>query len=378
MNMTDYQDIIHHIQTISPQPINLSLERIHRIADKMDLLKPTCPVITVGGTNGKGTLVAMLEQIYLNDHYKTAVFTSPHIHSHTELFRIMGNDVSPQQLAIALKKVEQYRGSTLLTEYEFLMLAGLTIFKQEHPDIIILEVGLGGRDDVTNIIDPNLAIITNVALDHCQWLGPDRECIGAIKSGIFRRNIPLIYGEKNPPSSIVSAAKALNTPLHIITKNVALFAAKQLQHKLPISTEVTPKPNLPGRFQIIKTPTLQIRDVAHNPAAALYLAKKLKQLKHKGPITAIFSMYADKDINGTAQPLKPFITTWHIAELNHPRHAPLNMLEAALAGETVTTHSSITKAYQYAITAQQPNELLLCFGSFSVLQALDQVDWDDT
>jgi dihydrofolate synthase/folylpolyglutamate synthase len=369
-----YQNQITHIQTVSPRPIDLSLERIRAVANKMHLQQPTCPVMTVGGTNGKGTMVATLEQIYLQQHYKTAVFTSPHIHLHTELFRLNGQDISQQQLIDALKSVEAHRGSILLTEYEFLMLTGLIIFKKTKPDIILLEVGMGGRDDVTNIIDPDLAIITNVALDHCQWLGNDRESIGAIKAGIFRKNIPLLFAEKNPPQSVINTAKYLNTPLHIVTEDTALFAAQQLQHKLPITTTKSPDPSslkLPGRFQIINTPTLQIHDVGHNPAAADYLVNKLKRLNHKGPIKAIFSMFGDKDIVATVKPLKKLIDAWHIAELSHPRKASISQLQSALTGEIISTYDSIADAYQQAIKKQQPNELLLCFGSFQVLKEID-------
>ncbi|PHQ79748.1 MAG: bifunctional tetrahydrofolate synthase/dihydrofolate synthase [Coxiella sp. (in: Bacteria)] len=394
-----FDDYLLHITTLSAKPIDLSLTRVQHVANLMNLLELNhCPVITVGGTNGKGSTVAMLEAIYRQANFKTAVFTSPHIHCPTELFRINGTNVSKEQLCAALAAVEQARQSTLLTEYEFYMLAALWLFKQSAPDIVILEVGLGGRGDVTNIIDPSLAIITNVALDHCQWLGNDREAIGAIKSGIFRDGIPIVIGERHPPQSVLKRAPQayrlgrdfdfastdsgwrwhcadINLPnlprSQLIMDNAAtaLMAVACLHPdflKQPLPHPVT----VPGRFQLIHTPCLQIHDAAHNPAAAHMLAKQLTHFNHPGKIKAVFSMYADKDIDATVNALEGHIDQWYVAPLNHQRGATLPQLETALSKQTYLTFNSITTAYDNAIAQRHETDLLLAFGSFQVLSEL--------
>jgi dihydrofolate synthase/folylpolyglutamate synthase len=392
----NYHNIIKHIQSQNPKLIDLSLERVQKIAVIMDLLEPNCPVITVAGTNGKGTTIAALEQIYRNAGYKTAVFTSPFIFERTELFRLNGKDVNQQQLSDALNQVENYRGTTPLTEYEYLILAGLLIFKSALPDIILLEVGLGGRDDVTNMIDPDVAILTNVALDHCQWLGNTREVIGEVKAGIFRENIPIILGEEHPPQSVINSAHKLTQTIYkyendfnypdflpqILNENsyypqesiaCALQAATCLQNLLPIKTLILDcnKLILPSRFQIIREPFLQIIDAAHNPAAARFLAKNIEKLNHKGPIKALFSMFADKDINNTVKELNHVIDEWHIAPMAHPRAASLKQLTAALNNTHYFIYDNLQSAYDTLFQNHKDNNLAVITGSFQVIAALN-------
>lgn len=381
------------IQAITQQStlINLSLSNIHRIARKLALLQSDCPVITIGGTNGKGSTVHALQHIYQLNHYRVGTFTSPYMHAPTELIRLNNIPISEEMLLSRLKQIDQARGDIPLTEYEFLFLAALLFFKQAQPDVIILEVCMGGRDDVVNIIDPDCAVITNVALDHCQWLGNTRDEIGAIKAGIFRENIPIILGEENPPQCVLDAAYKqttqvyqlgtafykpnINTPLYPENIAVALQATDVMSHRLPLNiaaidtlSSLTP---LPGRCEQRDTPGPQIRDVTHNPAGAKRLAEFLSQYNDKQPIHAVFSMYQDKAIKETVRPLLDKITHWHIAPLQHPRGATLANLEATLPAHQTSTYETITQAYEAAIT-QQPG-LLLVFGSFQVLAEIDSI-----
>ena len=407
-------DKIHYIQSINSKPIDLTLERIMKVAKRLQLLDFSCPVITVGGTNGKGTTVATLETIYRHANYKTATFTSPHIHSHTELIRLNGKNISAVQLENALDNIDANRNKILLTEFEFITLAALWLFKQQQPDIIILEIGLGGRDDAVNIIDADVAIITNVALDHCQWLGNDRESIAAIKAGIMRKDKVVILGEYQPATTLLHYAKDLHVdckqlgidfdytvkdtvwawsnqqqiltdlPLpNFILDNVAtaIMAVEILQPKLPIPhfkkvlRHVLPKLMLPGRMQILTTPCLQIFDIAHNPAAAIKLTEKLATLPNKGKTYAVFSMFADKNIANTIKPFKNLVNVWSIAKLQHPRAANLTQLQQAFIDNQITvfkTYKNIELAYQDRLANVTINDRVLIFGSFSVLHEIEK------
>ena len=405
-------DKIKYVQNINPKPIELTLERITIVAEKLQLLHFDCPVITVGGTNGKGSTVATLESIYHALGYKTAVFTSPQIISHTELIRLNQKNITDQQLSATLDIIEASRGEILLTEFEFMTLAALWLFKQMAPDIIILEVGVGGRDDAVNIVSADLAVITNIALDHCQWLGNDRHHIAKIKAGIMRKNKTLIIGETHPPTILFNYAQELsvnvqqlgkdfsyqthnstwtwrnntyrleNLPLpNFIVENIAtaimairmLFPELSAKKLTGILKNILPKLSLPGRWQIKNKPCLQIFDVAHNPAAAIQLARKLTTLQITGKVHAIFSMFSDKDIANTIKPLQPHIDSWHIATLSHSRAATLQQLQQALQTnhiEAIKEYQTIDTAYQAVLKQVKQPDLILVFGSFQVLNAV--------
>ncbi len=406
-------DKINYIQSIHNKPIDLSLERIKLVAKRLQLLHFNCPIITVGGTNGKGTTVATLEQLYLTSGYCTGTFTSPQIHTATELIRINGINVTEEKLEQTLDTIDITRKKILLTEFEFMTLAALWLFKEANLDIIILEVGLGGRDDAVNIIAADITIITNVALDHCQWLGNDRESIAKVKAGIMRRNKVTILGERDPAKNLLLYAKNLDVstkqlgkdfdyvinkntwtwtsaqqnlidlPLsNFITENIAsaIMAIIILQEKLPISKlqktlqKTLSQLSLPGRMQTLNYPCLQIFDVAHNPAAALKLAEKLKNLPKQGKTYAVFSMFTDKDIANTIKPFKNLIDKWHIAKLKHPRAANLSQLQKAFALqkiEQVKHYNDINTAYHAVLKMVKPKDYIIIFGSFATLHEIE-------
>lgn len=359
---------------LNNKTIHLSLDHITQAAKRLNLLAPKATVITIGGTNGKGSTLVALEQLCLKANYKIGTFTSPYFESPAETIRINGQQISEQQLTAAETDILNTCKDIPLTEYETLTLCALLLFKQIELDFIILEVCMGGRDDAVNIIDADLAIITNVSLDHCDYLGNTREEIGAIKSGIFRQNQTVIIGEKNPPQSVLEHANHLNIKPKLLDRNfnfshtpcdnisTAVMAAKHL--KIPITT--LPSINLPGRFQVVTTPCLQIFDVAHNPAATKRLAKQLNNFKKDREISAVFSMFGNKDIANTIKPLKYLIRDWHIAELEHPRAAGLIQLETAFQQNKLTNYtaySDIHTAYHAAIKNTK-DDIVLVFGSF--------------
>ncbi len=403
---------IKYIQSLHNKPIDLTLTRIAKVVKILGLLPLSCPPIVVGGTNGKGSTVATLESIYLANDYQVGTFTSPHIHQHTELIRINGNDVAVAQLQYALDIIDAKRGNTLLTEFEFMTLAALWLFKQTTLDVIILEVGLGGQDDAVNIVNADVAVITNVALDHCQWLGNDRDSIGKIKAGIMRPGKTAILGEYNPPESLLQFAKAQKVNLkqlgqdfdytvngdtwtwqggkqtlsslplpNLILTNVAaaIMVVTTLMPRLPINylaatlKKLLPRLNLPGRLQILEKPCMQIFDVAHNAAAAKKLAEKLGSVQVKGSTHAVFSMFTDKDIDNTIKPLTNLIDVWHIAELLYSRAAHLMQLQQVLRNNQISrvlVYKNINAAYQATLNQVDANDAVIVFGSFQVLNEI--------
>lgn len=403
---------IKDIQSLSGKRVDLTLTRVAEVAKTLKLLPFSCPIIVVGGTNGKGSTVATLESIYLDNNYQTSTFTSPHIHEHTELIRINGNDITATQLQQALDIIDASRGKVSLSEFEFITLAALWLFRQIASDVVILEVGLGGQDDAVNIVDADVAVITNVTLDHCQWLGNDRNSIGKIKAGIMRPDKIAISGEYDPPESLLQYAKARRVKLkqlgkdfdyivngdswtwqaenqtlsdlplpNFVLENIAaaIMVVTTLMPKLPIHSlaktvrKILPRLFLPGRMQMLKKPCQQIFDVAHNPAAASKLAEKLASLTVEGKTHAVFSMFADKDIEHTIKPLRHLIDIWHIAKLQHPRAAPLPQLQQALQNNQISSiisYENISAAYQATLNQAIRVDVVIVFGSFQVLNEI--------
>ena len=373
----------------NPCKIDLTLDRIRAVASALDLLNPACPVITIGGTNGKGSTVHALNHIYRRNDYKTASFTSPYFHCPTELIRLNDQPISTNDCLQILTLIDEAKQSHHLTEYEYLFLVALYYFREQQPDVLLLEVGLGGRDDITNIMDANCTAITSVSLDHCEWLGNDRESIGAVKAGIFRKNTPVVLGESQPPKSVLAAAEQLNAPVkqlgidfelpdlqNAYPENLAtaICIADTMKDQLPVAIEprdaLSDLPPLKGRYQIKTDPCQQCWDVAHNPAASTRLAAYLQSRYTDQSIHAVFSAFADKDIQGVVHPLLGLIDQWHIAELQHDRAASIETLKHALADQPITINDSIQSAYRHALTKQP--DLLLVFGSFAVLAELDK------
>ena len=211
-------DWLHYIEALHPNNIELGLERVKKIAERADLLQFNCPVIIVGGTNGKGSCIAILQAIMQAAGLKVATYTSPHILHFNERIQIGGQPVDDETLCTAFRMIQSQLHGTQLTFFEFTTLAALWCFQQVQLDVLLLEVGLGGRLDAVNIVEPNISVITTIDIDHIEWLGNDREAIGHEKAGIFRRNKFAVCGDADPPQSVKNRAEALALKLHSLTQ----------------------------------------------------------------------------------------------------------------------------------------------------------------
>ena len=392
-------DWLSYLEQIHPQQIELGLQRVRTVAERADLIQLPGIVITVGGTNGKGSTCAMLASIIQEAGYTTGVYASPHLLRYNERVQLNGVEVSDQDLCSAFAEIEQKRADISLTFFEFGTLAAFSIFKKYKPDVIILEVGLGGRLDATNIIDADVAVITSIDLDHCDWLGDTREAIAVEKAGIYRSRRPAINGEPQAPASLYATAQKIGASLYSVgeqfsylaTDNEWTFHGSRWQFKhlripvLPLQNAATvlatleqlslsiseaairaglAKAQLTGRFQTLqKNPTVII-DVAHNPHAARYLAQKLKE-QAAGKIIAVVGMLKDKDIEHTLQQIAPQISLWHLADLSGPRAASAHDLATFLPDTcNFICHQNVENAYHAALAQASANDLIIVFGSF--------------
>jgi len=404
--------------------IDLGLDRIKSVAQSLHLLTPAPFVITVGGTNGKGTTCRLLETILLNVGYRVGVYSSPHLLHYNERVRIQDQELPDEAHTASFAFIEQHKTESL-TYFEFSTLAALHLFKQAKLDVVILEVGLGGRLDATNIVDNDVAVITSIDIDHVDFLGVDREQIGFEKAGIFRAHKPAIIGEPNIPQRLLEHAKSLgcqiscrdqdwhfrlqaehwdwygqkgrleNLPLcQIPLANAATALATLEQLPFQISEQVIRQSlqevELVGRFQILKSDILFsladrcakaladfpqiIIDVGHNPHAAHYLAEKLTALKAKitGKIVAVCGILKDKDAQGVLSPLLPVIDEWHCVTLEGYRgqsgQALFVTLQQIAQGQSHQLHantaSSVALGVKQALATTTAHDVILVFGSF--------------
>lgn len=383
----------------------MGLERVSRVRDALALC-PVSPLIAVGGTNGKGSTCAMLESIYRHAGYHVAKYTSPHLLDYNERIQIDGDKVDDATLCAAFAAIESARADVPLTYFEFGTLAAVWIFQQALVDIIILEVGMGGRLDAVNAFDADVAIVTSIDLDHMDFLGDSREAIGKEKAGIFRSCRPAICGDADPPISLLEYANEYQVPLQIFRKDFdveiaarywtycegtqrlqklpmpalkgefqlqnaacAVLATRLLHERLPTSWQDVcsglERISLPGRFQKVSDfPEVRL-DVAHNPHAALALLQNLQASDHRGRTFAVFSMLADKDIEGVVRVLADHIDLWFIAGIQHPRAANVAQLQALIAPSgSVHVAKNIAEAFSMACEQASKNDRIIAFGSF--------------
>lgn len=393
--------------------IDMGLERIRKVAEGLDLLKPAPYVITVAGTNGKGSTCKLLETALLKAGLKVGVYSSPHLIHYNERVRIQGQAVGNTDLIATFDYIEQHKSASL-TYFEFGTLAALDLFRKAKIDVAILEVGLGGRLDATNIVDPDFAVITSIDIDHVEFLGDNREAIGREKAGIFRPNIPVVIGELDCPQSILdyakelqchvfrqdidwtfsvesdrlqwqSKAKSLTVPLPKIPQpNCATALAVLTQLPFELSNEIlaqaVAEAQMTGRFQLLgeqdfakfsqNRPLAQvIIDVGHNPHAARYLADCLTEwVQPHRKIYAVFSALVDKDLSGIVEPLEHLIDEWHCAGLQGYRgqssEEVKTKLLATLPNADATAYENVTKASQSLFEKATNRDVILVFGSF--------------
>ncbi|WP_027017190.1 bifunctional tetrahydrofolate synthase/dihydrofolate synthase [Comamonas composti] len=406
---------LSYCESLHPNNIALGLERVREVARRLKL-SFNCPVITVAGTNGKGSTCAMLEAVALQAGYRPGVFTSPHLVHFEERCRLGGEIVSAGQLLPHFDAVEQARveGSEVqLTYFEFTTLAILRIMSQSRLDLAILEVGLGGRLDATNIIDADCAVITSIDVDHVEFLGPDRESIGREKAGIMRAGRPVVVSDPVPPQSVIDHASALGADLwrfgrdfnfsgdkqqwawagrgrryaglaypalrganQLVNAAGALAALEAIRPQLPITAQAVrtglSMVELPGRFQIIPGQPALVLDVAHNPHSVAALTANLDAMGYFPCTHAVFGAMHDKDLAPMLAKVGPLIDRWYVTSLPTPRAEPARELaakiEAQLGGGgrevSVDCFDSPQQALDAAVAAADPADRIVVFGSF--------------
>lgn len=399
---------LSYLENLHSKAIDMGLERVSQVAARLDVLKPAPFVFTVAGTNGKGTTCRTLESMLMAAGYKVGVYSSPHLVRYTERVRVQNAELAESAHTAAFAEIEAARGDISLTYFEYGTLSALWLFKQAQLDVVILEVGLGGRLDATNIVDPDVAVVTSIALDHTDWLGPDRESIGREKAGIFRSGKPAIVGEPDMPHTIADVAQEKGALLqrrdvdwrYSVTESGWRFEdAKGALVNLPLPQ--VPQPNaatalaalrasgltvneqairdgiqqaiLAGRFQIVSESPRLILDVAHNPHAAAYLAGRLKSLPKTGRVLAVIGMLHDKDIGGTLACMESVVDSWYCAPLEGPRGATAEQLMQHLGqGQTF---ASVELAWRAAMADARPEDTVLVCGSFhTVAHVMDVMD----
>lgn len=398
-------------QQLHPATIELGLRRISNVLARTGWTRPRAPVITVGGTNGKGSCVALLDAVLRAQGYRVATFTSPHLIDYRERIRIDGAMVSEASLIAAFERAVDALGPDSLTFFEFNTLAALLVFETAVPDVIVLEVGLGGRLDSVNVVDPDVAVVVSIGLDHMDWLGPDVESIGREKAGIFRAGRPAVFGTPEPPQSVreraheigaqlkvrgtdfdgraASAAgwdftvddrvelaalplPSLPGPIQVANAATALMTLHQLRDRLPLSREAIVRglrsARLPGRFQ--RVPDARgfewVLDVAHNPAAAAMLAANLRALPVTGRTLAVCGMLGDKDVSGVIDTLRDAIDQWYAATSAGPRALDAAELSrrAGTAGVHLQPAGTVPEAMQSAAEVARAGDRIVVFGSF--------------
>ncbi|PBP83430.1 bifunctional tetrahydrofolate synthase/dihydrofolate synthase [Pseudomonas syringae] len=391
-------DWLSYIDSLHSQVIDMSLSRVESVADKMHIKKPAKFTFLIGGTNGKGTTCHAIEKILIYSGYTVGTFSSPHLHDYKETVRIQGNSVPESSFASAFHTINKARLETTLTPFEFNTLAALHIMKCEKVDVAIIEVGMGGRDDATNIVDADISVVTNVALDHEMWLGKDKESIGLIKAGIFRSDKPAIIGELYPPETLKKWATQIGSiplklgvdwdwqafentwsyqdeqgvinelplplmPISNMATALSALRASGLHFDPDAVKKMLATDNLPGRFQIIQGKPVVILDAAHNPHAAAYLAQRLKGLKVKGRFLIVIGVLIDKDIAGIIRELKSVASKWFCCGTSAgPRSSSANDISKYL--DVAGVYSNITAGWNAAREDAEEEDVIVICGSF--------------
>jgi dihydrofolate synthase / folylpolyglutamate synthase len=390
----------------------LGLERTRAVYQRMFPDGVPFKVVTIAGTNGKGSCVAMLEQIYCDAGYQTGAYSSPHLIHYAERVQINGLPVAEKDLCEAFDCVETWRDKTPLTYFEFGTLAALYVFHQQKVDIAILEVGLGGRLDAVNIIDADVALVTSIGLDHTEWLGDNREVIGKEKAGIFRPQRPAICADPDPPASIAAVAKQVGATLypfgqsffwehadnswvwktidrqrsglpypgmrgrHQLNNAAAVLMVLELMADvLPVSQRSIRlglmAARLPGRFQVVPGQPLQVFDVAHNVEAAKVLAESLEQQCIQGKTRAVVAIMKDKPLMEIFRCMADPVDVWYLSELGTERSASCSQLQQAMVDAGIELPRQACKsaidAYQAALAEAHPEDRIVVFGSFYIV-----------
>jgi dihydrofolate synthase/folylpolyglutamate synthase len=405
---------LHWQETLHPRQIDLGLERVSRVASRMGVLQPAPTVITVGGTNGKGSSVAMLEAILRAAGHRVGSFTSPHLLRYNERIRIDGAEIADEHLCTAFQAVDEARVDTTLSYFEFGTLAALRSFCDASLDAVLLEVGMGGRLDAVNVVDPDIAMVTCIGVDHVQWLGNDRESIAREKAGIFRKGRPAISCEVEPPASLIAAAHESGAVWHglgdqfeyategqywnwrgpatrhaglplpalpglhqLANASGVLMTIELLPERLLVS-EVAIRKGLgdvvlPGRCQRIPGAVETILDVSHNPHGAARLAGLLGQYPCAGRTHLVLGMLDDKDVGGFVKTLSALVDEWYPAGIDNPRGLSCDALCRRMPGRLLADRihpcADVAAACGLAEARAAPGDRIVVCGSFFTVAA---------
>lgn len=396
-------------ETLHPRKIDPGLERVAQVARVMGLDRPPFAVITVAGTNGKGSCVALLESVLRAAGYRVGAYFSPHLLRYNERVRVCGAEVSDRTLCEAFERVDQARGETTLSYFEFGTLAAIDIFFGAGLDVAVLEVGMGGRLDAVNVLDADAALVASVGIDHVIWLGHDRDSIGREKAGIFRAGRPAVYGDPDPPRSVLEHARSIAAPLYCQGRDfgyavdtrgwnwwggertrdalpypallgdyqfrnaaAVLMVLEQLRERLPVGQDDVRRGlqevRLSGRFQVVPGAVERIFDVAHNLDAARVLAQALLRRPCRGRTRAVIGMLGDKDVEGVGRVMSGGIDVWYAAGLDGERGIGAEALAARLQSGGVSAPvqvcHTVSGAYERAMQEARTGDRVVVFGSF--------------
>lgn len=422
MKFNSLSDWLNWQESLNPQAIDLGLERVREVWQRMGGFNSQPVVITVGGTNGKGSSIAMLEAILIAAGYRVGCYTSPHLMHYNERIRVNAEPVDDKAIMGAFDKVEQVRGETELTFFEYGTLAAFAAFAEAKVQVALLEVGLGGRLDAVNILDADGALVATVDLDHQQWLGNDRESIGFEKAGIFRGGKPAVYSGLDAPQSLINHAEQIGALLSVYGKDYdferdgkrwnlrnreriwrslvlpamegehqmrnaagVLVLLEALKDKLNVNCAAVEQGlsqlNLAARQQYLPGKPAWLLDVAHNPQALSELSGKLARVKPTGKVWAVFGMLADKDAKAAFQLLAKQVDEWALCTLSGVRGQSSAGLAAAAKGLVDAQHlrefDAVAAAMEQVSMDAGAEDLVIVFGSFhtvgEAMQWLDNV-----
>ncbi|WP_312483909.1 bifunctional tetrahydrofolate synthase/dihydrofolate synthase [Stutzerimonas nitrititolerans] len=412
-------DWLAYLEQLHPTAIDMGLERAREVAVRLGLGRPARRIVTVTGTNGKGSTCAFIASLLHAQGLKVGVYSSPHLLRYNERVQIDGEQASDEALCAAFAAVEAARGDVSLTYFEMGTLAAFWLFQRAGLDAAVLEVGLGGRLDAVNLVDADVSVVTNIGLDHSEWLGDSRDSVATEKAGIFRSGKPALCGDLHPPASLLDCAASLPAPLYLRGRDFDLAldahgwhwrgvssAGEPLElHDLPLLSLPVENAALAIQAFVMLEPgwqpkrvadaLLQTRvtgrldrrtlrskgqnvplllDVGHNPHAASYLAESLAARPPAGRRLAVFGLLADKDLDGILDVLLPRVDDWAVAPLATPRSAPAGDLHEALLrrGASVSIHAGVAQALEAQLARAEEGDEILLFGSFyCVAEALE-------
>ncbi len=395
--------------------IELGLDRLRQVTKRLELDPFSCPVITVAGTNGKGSSITALEKFYTASGYRAGCYTSPHLTVFNERIRVAGVNATDDEICAAFSRIDSSRGDIPLTYFEFATLAAFIIFTESELDVVLLEVGLGGRLDATNLFPADLALITSIGIDHTDWLGKDREAIAVEKAGIIHSGKIAVIADPDPPRNLLDIANQKAKKVYLLNhdylygrqqtgwywkstkktlsklplpglkgipqfNNLAgvLMCLSALKDRLPVADEIIyrtmPEIHLMGRFQVLKGKPLIILDVSHNPDSTALLAENLRQQSVTGKTHALVAMLKDKDISESLSNVFSCIDHWIFTGLNVSRGEKPEVLKAALKeinpSSSCQIITDINNAWEHVYRKAGENDRIVVFGSFHTVGAI--------